>query len=386
MADSEVGTISPWNALDRFIKDMEKAQVDADPFATALSTICESTNARLAFISSESGSRTVSLSGPQHVSSKWCRDFAEGLATRSTRGGIWSLDGHDGAWDVPSDPLPHSAVILPIPGPPAHWLVAVSFHPDRPLGELDSRIIKIILRLQLGHNRNLRVHENLKDTLFGIIRCLSTAIDAKDAYTCGHSERVARIAVRLGEEMGLSRGEVSDLYLAGLLHDVGKIGIRDEVLCKPSALTPEERKHMEEHPVIGEQIIANVTRLAYLRPAVRGHHERIDGRGYPDGLAGEAIPFSARIIAVADTCDAMMSQRRYRPALAPARIESIFREGAGSQWDASIVDSFFSCRHELYPVFQRGLGQSVYMAVERAATGDPRLLGTPVNNPLAPLQ
>ena len=152
--------------------------------------------------------------------------------------------------------------------------------------------------------------------MFGIVQCLSTAIDAKDPYTCGHSERVARIAVRLGEVMNLSRGEISDLYLAGLLHDVGKIGIRDEVLCKPGPLTAEEEEHIREHPIIGERIISNVTRLAYLRPGVRGHHERFDGGGYPDGLAGEAIPPIARILAVADSCDAMMSARRYRPALA----------------------------------------------------------------------
>ena len=172
--------------------------------------------------------------------------------------------------------------------------------------------------------------------------------------------------------MKLSRGEISDLYLAGLLHDVGKIGIRDEVLCKPGPLTPEEYAHIREHPVIGERIIANVTRLAYLRPGVRGHHERFDGKGYPDGLAGEAIPLMARILAVADSCDAMMSARRYRPALSPARIEAIFREGAGTQWDPRIVEYFFACRHDLYAVCQRGLGQSVYMAVERAASADSR--------------
>jgi HD-GYP domain-containing protein (c-di-GMP phosphodiesterase class II) len=169
--------------------------------------------------------------------------------------------------------------------------------------------------------------------------------------------------------MKLPRGETSDLYLAGLLHDVGKIGIRDEVLCKPGPLTRDERKHIEEHPVIGERIIANVRRLAYLGAGVRGHHERFDGAGYPDGLNGIAIPLPARILAVADSCDAMMSARRYRPALAPQRIELTFREGSGTQWDPKIVDCFFTCRYELYQVFQRGLGQSVYVALDRAAGG-----------------
>jgi HD-GYP domain-containing protein (c-di-GMP phosphodiesterase class II) len=180
--------------------------------------------------------------------------------------------------------------------------------------------------------------------------------------------------------MHLSRGEIGDLYLAGLLHDVGKIGIRDEVLCKPGPLTPEEQDHVQEHPTICDRIVSNVTRLAYLRPAVRGHHERFDGKGYPDGLVGVAIPRMARTLAVADACDAMMSARRYRPALAPARIETIFREGSGTQWDPEIVRAFFACRHDLYSVYQRGLGQSVYMAVERAASGSSQVLVKPTSN------
>ena len=247
--------------------------------------------------------------------------------------------------------------------------MAVSLDRDCPLDESDFRAIAVICRMQSRSDRNVRLYENLKETLFGIVGCLSTAIDAKDALTCGHSERVARIAVRLGEEMGLSRGEVNDLYLAGLLHDVGKIGIRDEILFKRGPLTKEEYLLVKEHPVIGERIISNVSRLSYLRPAVRGHHERFDGTGYPDGLVGEAIPLSARILAVADSCDAMMSTRRYRDALAKPHIEAILAEGSGKQWDPRIVHYFFACRHELYAVCERGLGQSLYTAVERAAGG-----------------
>jgi HD-GYP domain-containing protein (c-di-GMP phosphodiesterase class II) len=269
-------------------------------------------------------------------------------------------------------------VILPVEHQRPAWMVVLSLDPEHPIDESDFRVITVIWRLQARTNRNVRLYENLKETLFGVVRCLSTAIDAKDPYTCGHSERVARIAVRIGAEMGLSRGENNDLYLAGLLHDVGKIGIRDEVLFKPGPLTPAEFAHVREHPVTGERIISNVTRLAYLRPAVRGHHERFDGTGYPDGLAGEAIILPARILAVADSCDAMMSARRYRAAFVPARIEAIFAEGSGTQWDPKIVQCFFACRHELYEVYQRGLGQSVYMAVERAAGGGSQILRGPL--------
>lgn len=369
-ADSSTDPDSAWLALDRFIRALEGGQAGSHRMSAALATICESTNTQLAFVHAEPIGRVVEMIGAPIPSPQWCRGLTGGLAARLPRGGYWRADGPDGLLRLPSGPSPSSAVILPLEPSRAAWMVAVCLDHRRPLEESDLRIIRVIWRLQVGHDRHVAVYENLKETLFGIVQCLSTAIDAKDPYTCGHSERVARIAVRLGEAMSLSRGETSDLYLAGLLHDVGKIGIRDEVLRKTGPLTDEEEEHIREHPIIGERIISNVTRLAYLRPGVRGHHERWDGLGYPDGLAGEAIPPIARILAVADSCDAMMSARRYRPALPAGQIEAMLREGAGHQWDPEIVECFFACRNELYEVCQRGLGQSVYMAVERAAGSD----------------
>ncbi|MHB1562337.1 MAG: HD-GYP domain-containing protein [Isosphaeraceae bacterium] len=368
-AESSLDLSSPWAALDQFIRALEDGPRNSRRFSAALATICGSTSAQLAFVQADSTGQVAEAAGAEVPSPQWCRSLTRGLVTRCPRGGCWQADGEAATLDLPPGPIPHSAVILPLAEPRSSWLVAVSLDPRYPLEQSDVRIIRVVWRLQVGHDRHVSVYENLKETLFGIVQCLSTAIDAKDPYTCGHSERVARIAVRLGEEMGLSRGETSDLYLAGLLHDVGKIGIRDEVLTKPGPLTPDEEQHIQQHPVIGERIISSVTRLGYLRPAVRGHHERFDGEGYPDALAGEAIPRLARILAVADSCDAMMSARRYRPALPPAHIEQIFRDCSGKQWDPRIVQCFFDCRHELYAVCQRGLGQSVYMAVERAAGG-----------------
>ncbi|MGP0062491.1 MAG: HD domain-containing phosphohydrolase [Isosphaeraceae bacterium] len=369
---------SPWVALDRLICELESGQQAADRFSAALATICESTNARLAFIYADSVGRMTEVVGEENPPAQWYRDLTRAVVARLPRGGFWRRDvDNDLSQELSAGPIPDSVILLPIEAPRPSWMAAVSLDPGLPLEESDLRIVRVIWRLQVGHHRHVRVYENLKDTLFGIVRCLSSAIDAKDTYTCGHSERVARIAVRLGEEMRLGRGEIGDLYLSGLLHDVGKIGIRDEVLCKPGPLTSEEERHVQEHPIIGDRIVSNVTRLSYLRPAVRGHHERFDGKGYPDGLVGEAIPRMARILAVADACDAMMSARRYRPALAPARIESVFREGSGTQWDLEIVRIFFACRHDLYSVCQRGLGQSVYIAVERAASGSSQVLLSP---------
>ncbi len=374
-----LGTKQPWAALDRFMSELERGPQVHDRFFAALETICDSTNAELAYVYSDRAGRVTEVVGAPTPSPEWCRDLTHSLLAQIPRGGLWRASACEAEFHLPEGPIPQSALMLSVEPPKSSWMVAVSLDPERPLDESDLRAVRVICRMQARSDRNVRLYENLKETLFGIVGCLSTAIDAKDALTCGHSERVARIAVRIGEEMGLSRGEVSDLYLAGLLHDVGKIGIRDDILFKRGPLTPEEYLLVKEHPVIGERIISNVSRLSYLRPAVRGHHERFDGTGYPDGLVGEAIPLTARILAVADGCDAMMSTRRYRDALAKPRIEAILAEGAGKQWDPRIVRYFFACRHELYAVCERGLGQSVYMAVERAADGGSQVRRSPLS-------
>jgi HD-GYP domain-containing protein (c-di-GMP phosphodiesterase class II) len=170
-------------------------------------------------------------------------------------------------------------------------------------------------------------------------------LDAKDSCTAGHCKRVSRIAVRIGRQMGLRDDALRDLRLAGLLHDVGKIGVRDEVLLKPGKLTREESDHLRTHVLLGDQILSTIPAFARLRPAVRSHHERFDGQGYPDGLAGEEIPLAGRILAVADACDAMMSTRRYRKALAPPHMHVVLRAHAGAQWDPAVVEAFLAGRH-----------------------------------------
>ena len=134
--------------------------------------------------------------------------------------------------------------------------------------------------------------------LIGVIRTLVNAIDAKDAYTCGHSDRVARIAMRLAAELGLDHQSCLQVYMTGLLHDIGKIGVPDAILCKPGKLTDEEFAIVKRHPAIGYQILKHLEQLSYVLPGVLHHHEAVTGTGYPLGLAGESIPLAARILAV----------------------------------------------------------------------------------------
>jgi putative nucleotidyltransferase with HDIG domain len=216
----------------------------------------------------------------------------------------------------------------------------------------------------------------LKEVLLDCIRAFVSAIDARDHYTCGHSLRVARIAVTLGQELQLPESKLSRLYLAGLLHDVGKIGVSDALLNKPGKLTPNEFDQIKLHVNVGVSILKQIKRFGELIPAVRHHHERIDGRGYPDGLSGDQISFEGRVLAVADGFDAMMNDRPYRPKLVHEGIGVILRDGAGKQWDERVVQAALARWDVLASIEGRGMGESLRRAVATCEwdEGSPRSL------------
>jgi putative nucleotidyltransferase with HDIG domain len=232
-----------------------------------------------------------------------------------------------------------------------------------PFRRSDAALLTPFVALLDFHVRGSGRYRELQDLLVGLARSLTAAIDAKDSYTFGHSERVARIAVELGRELGLQEEELSDVFLAGLLHDIGKIGIRDAVLGKAEPLTTDEFEHIKQHVIIGYSILHNLKPILHLLPGVRNHHERYDGTGYPDGLAGEAIPLLARILAVADSYDAMTTDRPYRKAIPVADVEQVLAKGAGGQWDKRVVEAFLACREKIHGIRQRGVGDSLRYAL-----------------------
>ncbi|MDP3772908.1 MAG: HD-GYP domain-containing protein [Gemmatimonadales bacterium] len=188
-----------------------------------------------------------------------------------------------------------------------------------------------------GH-RATRAREVAQELFLAAMRALCQALEAKDPYTWGHSMRVSALGAAMAAELGLCRGERADIRLGGELHDVGKIGVPDDLLHKEGPLTPDEYRRVMQHPLIGERILAP---LIHHRPTVlhivRSHHERMDGRGLPDGLAGEDIPLAARIIAVADAFDAMTSHRSYRSSLPVSAAILELEINAGIQFDAECV-------------------------------------------------
>ncbi|MBI4263937.1 MAG: HD domain-containing protein [Acidobacteria bacterium] len=176
----------------------------------------------------------------------------------------------------------------------------------------------------------------------GAIRALAAALDARDPYTAGHSERVSALSVLMGRQLEIGDSELDVLRLGGLLHDIGKIGLSDEVLRKPGALTSEEFEQIKRHPALEARILRQVPFLAPHLPIVELHHERPDGRGYPFGLRGEDIPWPARIVHVADAFDAMTSARAYRPARAPAEAVAELRRYSGTQFDSACVEALLT--------------------------------------------
>ncbi|MGH7700232.1 MAG: HD domain-containing phosphohydrolase [Gemmatimonadales bacterium] len=232
--------------------------------------------------------------------------------------------------------------------------VAKPFHLDEVRARVQQALDK---RRLIIENKNYQLHleervqaqaRKIEDLFLGSAQALVHALEAKDAYLRGHSLRVAEYAVGVARELAVTGDEVDAIALGAHLHDIGKIGVSEEVLHKAGELTEAEYRHIMEHPVIGARILGPMFRDKSIEIAVvRSHHERIDGGGLPDGLKGDAIPVPARIVAVADAFDAMTSVRPYRPSLGVERALQELRDGKGVQFDSEAVEAFLRAFSEV---------------------------------------
>ncbi len=217
-------------------------------------------------------------------------------------------------------------------------------------GTNEASLMRSTASVLATHSTNVTLLRDKDQLLFDMVKALVNSIEAKDRYTCGHSERVALYAKHVAAAMGLKARICKRIYLAGLLHDVGKIAIRDAVLSKSGKLDEAEFAEIQQHPDKGWGILIGLQALDDILAGVLYHHERWDGKGYPDGLGGTEIPLDARILAVADAFDAMTSDRPYRKALDQQRATDILREGAGTQWDPEVVGLFLEIIAEVYHI------------------------------------
>jgi putative nucleotidyltransferase with HDIG domain len=232
------------------------------------------------------------------------------------------------------------------------WIAIFNHNAGEEFGTVEASLLNSVGAMLGIHSGNRDLYREQAEFLASVVRALTSAIDAKDPYTCGHSDRVARIAVRLAKELGCDTDVLHTLYMAGLLHDIGKIGIDDAVLRKPGKLTDAEFEHIKQHPELGYRILADIKQLSDVLPAVLHHHEQWDGGGYPFKLSGDATPLIARIVAVADAFDAMSSDRPYRKGLPFERVDQIFKEGAGRQWDPNVINAYFAAHDDIMLICQ----------------------------------
>jgi len=237
--------------------------------------------------------------------------------------------------DVPS-------VIAPFTWEPDGLGVLVGWpgEPDRVFSSRDFRMARGVADMASLAMGNAARFADLEHAFLQTVEVLANALEAKDEYTSGHAREVAEIAVAIGREVGLGADDLRMLELAAMFHDIGKIGVGTDIIDKPGPLTPAEMTEMQKHSAIGERILAPVEFLQPVLPIIRAGHERWDGRGYPDALAGEDIPLGARIIFVCDAYHAMTSDRSYRKALPEEEALRRLREAAGSQFDPAVVRVF----------------------------------------------
>jgi len=222
---------------------------------------------------------------------------------------------------------------------------------DKQAGEFDSvdaKLLNSIANESAIYLENARLFEDVHGLMMGLLHALTSAVDAKDAYTCGHSERVALLSRRLAKEIRLPDNQVDRIYMAGLLHDVGKIGVPEAVLQKTARLTDEEFAQMKKHPGVGARILSDIKQVEDIIPGVLHHHERYDGKGYPTGLSGQNIPLMGRIICLADCFDAMTSNRTYRRALPLEVALSEIRRCSGTQFDPKLAEAFLTISIEQF--------------------------------------
>jgi hypothetical protein len=343
--------------VERFARDIARCERSAR-HVLAIQAVRDSIQAETVFWYPGNSDNRVEIAGARELPADWCLALARKLID-----GTPGLDGRllrsvlpSGASAAPFHP--RSAALVRVNRSKASWMVALNFKDQRSFQAGDLRVMALVRRILVNERRTTDLIGRMTETLTSLIQCLTTSIDAHLPHARGHSTRVASLAVALGKHMKLPPSVLNDLYFASLIHDIGITSVPQSLLFKPEKLTEDEFAQVKSHPVTGDSILAGIKPLAHLRPAVRHHHERFDGCGYPDGLAGDEIPLMARILGFADAFDAMRSPRPHRPPLTRSQVEEAVVQGAGKQWDPHVVEQYLCGRPHFHALYESGAGSA----------------------------
>jgi putative nucleotidyltransferase with HDIG domain len=229
-------------------------------------------------------------------------------------------------------------------------------HREREAADKERQLERYAADLRETFKNERARSQELHVSYMATVRALSNALEARDAYTHKHAERVAAYGMELARALGLDLARMPEIEFGFLLHDIGKVAVSDRILFKPEELSDVERAQMEEHPIKGSEIIGHIEFLGDAAAVVRSHHEHWDGTGYPDGLAGEEIPVAARVFAVADVLDALTTDRPYRPA-SPLRVaRDMINAESGSHFDPDVVEAFSAIPDETFERIKAEIG------------------------------
>jgi putative nucleotidyltransferase with HDIG domain len=238
------------------------------------------------------------------------------------------------------DEMPVSSMSVPLIGRDKMFgVLNVSKYTDPPFTISDLQVLLILSSQVVTAMENAGLYESLRENYFRTVQALVAAVEAKDPYTRWHSTNVAKYAVAIGRDIGMSPTQLEDIHISSILHDVGKIGISESIICKPDRLSLEEFDIMKDHPAHGIRILEPIGFAPAIIDAIYQHHERYDGKGYPRGLAGEQITLAARVLSVSDTMDAMLSERPYRSMISAEAVQAELEREAGKQFDPKVAEA-----------------------------------------------
>ncbi len=349
-AENSLPKISIWETLDQFAASLYECEQIEQQLHLTLQALKESLRADLVFWDPGETDEPGVQIGPPEMDRNWCSQLI-GFLFNQTPGIGSQLLKSCVNYSVPTKSMRlESVALVRISERRGIWMGAVSVTPDRIFQPEDLKMMSLIRRLLVNHRHYSNSQDRLRHTLQGLLLCLGTTIDAKERNKLGHSPRVAYLAELIGHDMKLPQASIRNLYLSALLHDIGKLRLQDEAFSTRS--TESSMKEMRQHPTLGDELLRTIPALSHLREGIRHHHERFDGTGYPDRLVGERIPWSARIIGLANDFDNLMCKNLRFHSAQNQITETILKSGAGTRWDSKMVNHLLNCRERVNCLYE----------------------------------